>query len=816
MGVTVSNTGPPPTAGLVGAYSFDNGAGTATPDLSGTGNNGTISGATWTTSGRHGGALSFDGVNDWVTVPDAASLDLTTGMTLEAWVNPVSLAPAAWSTVLMKERPGNLSYTLYANGNTNRPEGHGFIGGVDRLVTGTSQVPAGTWTHLAVTYDNANLRLYVNGGLVSTVARTGGMEVGTGVLRIGGNGVWAGEYLNGRIDEVRVYSRALSAAEITTDMATPLGGGSPPGDVTPPTVSLTAPANGATVTGTVAVSANAADAGGVAGVTFRVDGGVVGTEDTTAPYSVNWNTAGVSAGSHTLTAVARDGAGNVATSAAVTVTVSNPGSDPAVVGQWSAPLEWPLVPVHMMLMRTGRVMMFDGFADAPNSNREWDPATNTFVAVPYARNLFCSLHVALADGRLAIFGGHVNPYEGLADLAIYDPGTRLWRRGPDMGRARWYPTATMLSDGRVLVVSGDNITLGRPGQPVPLTNASNTLPEIYTRLPTRGHRSSAARWMPLYPFMFLLPNGKVFDAGPDLTTRTLDLATGTWSAGITSPIDAHSAVMYRPGMILKSGTWGDPDFPNRVVDGRAAVIDMNAASPAWREVAPMGFPRAYHTLTVLPDGTVLRQRRRPHVGRRADQPVRAADRDLEPGHRDLDDDGLAAARPPVPLVGAAPAGRARARRRRRPAPGHRAGEPEERRDLLPAVPVQGPAAGHPERAGNGQLRLDLRHHDAGRRPHRQRRADPQRVGHAQRRCRPALHPLTFTRNGTTLTLDAPANPNIAPPGYYMLWIVDTNGVPSVSTQVQLPLGPTPPPDTRRRRWTSRPRPPRPRSPAPCR
>ena len=70
------------------------------------------------------------------------------------------------------------------------------------------------------------------------------------------------------------------------------------------------------------------------------------------------------------------------------------------------------------------------------------------------------------------------------------------------------------------------------------------------------------------------------------------------------------------------------------------------------------------------------------------------------------------------------------------------------------------------------------------------------VGHAQRRCRPALHPADVhaQRHGT-LTLDAPANPNSAPPGYYMLWIVDTNGVPSVSTQVQLPLGPTPPPDT---------------------
>ena len=293
--------------------------------------------------------------------------------------------------------------------------------------------------------------------------------------------MWAGEFFNGRIDEVRVYNRALSAAEITTDMATPLGGdGTPPGDVTPPTVSLTAPANGTTVSGTVALSATASDAGGIAGVTFRVDGardrqrGHDGALQRQLEHRRGHRRQPHADGRR------RDGAGNVATSAAVTVTVANAGADPAVVGQWTAPLEWPLVPVHMMLMRNGRVMMFDGFADGPNSEPQWDPATNTFIAVPYARNLFCSLHVALADGRLAIFGGHINPYEGLADLSIYDPGTRHWRRGaghgarplvPDRDDARRRPRR---SSSRATTSR-----LQRPASPVPLINASNTLPEIY-------------------------------------------------------------------------------------------------------------------------------------------------------------------------------------------------------------------------------------------------------------------------------------------------------------------------------------------------
>src|SRR2546428_39750 len=97
----------------------------------------------------------------------------------------------------------------------------------------------------------------------------------------------------------------------------------PPPDTTPPTVSITAPASGATVSGTTTVSASASDNVGVAGVQFLVDGSNLGSEDTSSPYSVSWNTTTASNGSHSLTAVARDAAGNRTTSSAVSVTVSN-------------------------------------------------------------------------------------------------------------------------------------------------------------------------------------------------------------------------------------------------------------------------------------------------------------------------------------------------------------------------------------------------------------------------------------------------------------------------------------------------------------
>src|SRR5207244_4194616 len=102
----------------------------------------------------------------------------------------------------------------------------------------------------------------------------------------------------------------------------------PPPDTTPPTVSITSPASGATVSATITVSATASDNVGVAGVQFKLDGANLGAEDTTAsPYSTSWNTTAASNGSHTLTAVARDAAGNQKTSAAVTVTVSNTTPD---------------------------------------------------------------------------------------------------------------------------------------------------------------------------------------------------------------------------------------------------------------------------------------------------------------------------------------------------------------------------------------------------------------------------------------------------------------------------------------------------------
>jgi hypothetical protein len=219
----------PPASGLVAAYSFNDGSGTTAADASGNGRSGTIRGAQFVT-GKAGMALRFDGVDDWVTVPDGvtgSALDLTTGMTLSAWVNPDAFT--GWETVVLKERgAGALAYGLYAqdggvaNGGADAPAGTLRIGTADQAIRGTSSLPLNAWSHVTVTYDGATQRIYVNGTLVASRAQTGSIAASNGALRIGGNNSWPGEFFGGLIDEVRIYNRALSAAEVTADMNTPL------------------------------------------------------------------------------------------------------------------------------------------------------------------------------------------------------------------------------------------------------------------------------------------------------------------------------------------------------------------------------------------------------------------------------------------------------------------------------------------------------------------------------------------------------------------------------------------------------------------
>jgi hypothetical protein len=162
----------------------------------------------------------FNGMSDWVTVPDAASLDLTTRMTLEAWVFPTATM-SGFRDLISKEQTGGIAYSLYANGTGNVPATGVFTGGAEQRLFGTATLPLNVWTHLAATYDGAQQRLYVNGVPVATRAQTGSIAVSGSPLRFGGNAVRS-EFFKGRIDEVRVYNRALLQSEIQADMTRPV------------------------------------------------------------------------------------------------------------------------------------------------------------------------------------------------------------------------------------------------------------------------------------------------------------------------------------------------------------------------------------------------------------------------------------------------------------------------------------------------------------------------------------------------------------------------------------------------------------------
>src|SRR6185369_7209285 len=210
--------------GLVAAYGFEEGSGTTIGDVSGQNNNGVASGTTWSTAGKFGNALVFNGTNAVVTVPDAPSLQLTAAVTLEAWVFPTT-APTGWRAVIDKNVDGY--YLMASTDNGNRPGAGGTWTNGNKNVFGTSVLPVNTWTHLASTFDGTTVRLFVNGVQVASLAQTVPLATTTATLQIGGD-AYTGENFAGLIDEVRVYNRALSAAEIQADMGVAVGTPAPP------------------------------------------------------------------------------------------------------------------------------------------------------------------------------------------------------------------------------------------------------------------------------------------------------------------------------------------------------------------------------------------------------------------------------------------------------------------------------------------------------------------------------------------------------------------------------------------------------------
>ena len=262
----------------------------------------------------------------------------------------------------------------------------------------------------------------------------------------------------------------------------------------------------------------------------------------------------------------------------------------ATQGRWGPLITTPVVGIHVHLLPTGKVLLWGREGEA----HLWDPTNQAAGFSPATSPVepFCAGHTFLPDGRLYVVGGHSIGTKGIPNSMLYDATTGTWTTGGTMARGRYYPTTTVLASGEVLAMSGNDELQNHVL--IPEVGNGTTWRPLTTASLDVGN--------PYYPAMFLAPNGKVFLAGFPQTSRYLDVSgTGTWTTvGNRQVADRTmgSAVMYAPGKILYAGG-GDPPTSS------AEVIDLNQAAPAWRTVSAMHFARRQMNATILADGRVL-------------------------------------------------------------------------------------------------------------------------------------------------------------------------------------------------------------------
>jgi chitodextrinase len=270
------------------------------------------------------------------------------------------------------------------------------------------------------------------------------------------------------------------------------------------------------------------------------------------------------------------------------ISASAVGTASAAAGSWSEPLPLPIVALHVSLLPTGKVLMW-GHLGTP---QVWDPATGGLTPVPSPAWVFCAGHSFLADGRLLVSGGHISADHGIPDNTIFTPSTQSWSKSTPMLRGRWYPTNTTLGNGDVVITAGRDENGMEVEEPEVWSAATGTVRVL----------TGAKRMLPYYPRTFLAPNGRVFYAGEQVTTRYLDPSNaGSWTTvgnhlyGLAR--DYGSAVMFEPGKILYVGG-------GRVTE-TAETIDLNLPVPAWQWTGSMAVKRRHHVATMLPTGEVL-------------------------------------------------------------------------------------------------------------------------------------------------------------------------------------------------------------------
>src|SRR4029077_4026584 len=254
---------PTPPVGLVAAYNFNEGSGPTVTDASGNGITGNIIGATWTAEGRNGNALSFNGSSSYVDLGNPALLQITGSMTWSAWVEAAA-DPADDGQIVAKADDAS-GWQLKTSPDTG-PHTFGVrvAGATNTLAQrySTTVRSLNVWHHVAGVYDASaqTLDIYVNGVLDNGTLRgtIPAAQINSAVnVNIGRRSGGSGYYFNGVIDDVRIYNRALSQADIQADMNTPGGTTTPTPTPTPTATATFTPTPTPTATATFTPTATA-------------------------------------------------------------------------------------------------------------------------------------------------------------------------------------------------------------------------------------------------------------------------------------------------------------------------------------------------------------------------------------------------------------------------------------------------------------------------------------------------------------------------------------------------------------------------------
>lgn len=292
--------------GLAGFWNFDEADGTIVYDGSGYGQQGTLLANEQRVVGESGNALKFSGNRNFVRLPGISFGN--SDYTAAAWVKTTTTKAyliGNGDNSDLRIFGGKAFFGIYTNS-----------GARFNNLQGSRAVNDNQWHFIVGIRKGNSMQIFVDGSLDNSISISGEANVGyqTLAIRHGGSNK---DYYNGLLDEVYVFNRAITAEEVRLLY---LGN---TGDTLPPTVAVTSPTSGATVSGSTVISATASDNVGIIGVQFKLDGVNFGSEVTNSPYGVSWNTAQFPNGVYTLSAVARDASGNTAQSAVVSLTVSN-------------------------------------------------------------------------------------------------------------------------------------------------------------------------------------------------------------------------------------------------------------------------------------------------------------------------------------------------------------------------------------------------------------------------------------------------------------------------------------------------------------